>query len=117
MLQTRVGKRTAAAPAGHQVRRSTVAGYRRAFGDLTGWGAAPLGRRPGTRADIRPLVAFLVTCTCVPVDAWYVRASGSDWVHHAALVHPHFADTFHRAATTIGFSDAQAECQWRTLAK
>jgi integrase len=67
--------------------------------------------------DIRTLVAFLVTATGHPVDAEYVRASGSGWGHHASLVDPLFADTFHRTATAIGFSDAQAKDQWRTLAK
>lgn len=100
-----------------QARRSTVARYLLVFGDLTGWGAAPLGRRLGVHVDIRTLVAFLITAVGFPVDAKYVRASGSWWGHHAADAHPQFAGIFHRAAITIGFSEIQARCQWRTLAK
>ena len=103
--------------AGRNARRSTVAGYRRVFGDLTGWGAASLGRRLGVHVDIRTLVAFLITAVGFPVDAGYVRASGSWWGHCATDLHPQFADIFHRAAITIGFTDAQVRSQWRTLAK
>ena len=102
---------------GRRVKRSTVVSYRSEFGDLNGWGAAPLSRRLRARVDIRTLVAFLVTATRHPADAEYVRASGSGWGHHASLVDPLFAATFHRTATAIGFSDAQARDQWRTLAK
>ena len=87
------------------------------FGDLTGWAAASLGRRLGVHVDIRTLVAVLVTAVGFPVEAGYVRASGSWWGHYAAELHPQFADVFHRAATTIGFSEVQAGSQWRTLAK
>ncbi|MGS0685654.1 tyrosine-type recombinase/integrase [Nakamurella sp. GG22] len=103
--------------AGRQARRSTVARYRLVFADLTGWGTASLCRRLGVHVDIRTLVAFLLTALGIPVDARYVRASGSWWGHHAADANPQFAVTFHSAATTIGFSDVQAGCQWRTLAK
>jgi hypothetical protein len=103
--------------AGRNARRSTVAGYRREFGDLTGWGAASLGHRLGVHVDIRTLVAFLITAIGFPVDAGYVRASGSWWGHYATDVHPQFADIFYRAATTIGFTDIQVRSQWRTLAK
>ncbi|MGI8416586.1 MAG: tyrosine-type recombinase/integrase [Nakamurella sp.] len=103
--------------AGRHTRRSTVAHYHRVFGDLTGWGATSLDLRLGARADTRSLVAFLVTATCHPTDPEYVRASGSGWAHHATLLYPQFAVTFHRAAIAIGFSHPQAKCQWRALAK
>lgn len=100
-----------------QVRHRTTIAYRDTFGDLTGWGAASMTRRLGTHVDLRSLVAFLIAAAGHPVDADYVRVSGSNWGQHVAAAHPGFARRFHSAATSIGFSDAEARRQWQTLAK
>lgn len=100
-----------------KTRRSTVAAYTRAFTDLPGWAAAPLTRRLAVPIQIRGLVAFLLLTTGYRADPDYVRFCRSEWGHHARIVHPGFADTFHNAALALGFSVSEARRQWCTLAK
>lgn len=100
-----------------KTRRSVVAAYTRAFTDLPGWAAAPATRRLAAPVQIRGLVAFLLLTTGHGADADYVRSCRSEWGHHARIVHPGFADTFHTVALTLGFSASEARRQWCTLAK
>jgi hypothetical protein len=94
-----------------------VAAYTRAFTDLPGWAAAPLTRRLVAPVQIRRLVAFLLLTTGYRADADYVGSCRSEWGHHARIVHPGFADTFHSAALSLGFSASEARRQWCALAK
>jgi integrase len=102
---------------GRRARRASVAGYRRRFTDLAGWGGTSLEDRLGAAINTRTVAAFLVTATGYPVEVDYVRRSGSEWGMHAAAAHPRVARDFHAAATGIGFSDREARQQWRVLAK
>ncbi len=107
----------AASGAGRRARRAGVAGFRHSFTDLARWGKASVEDRLAVGVTTRTVAAFLVTATGYPVAADYVRRSGSEWGHHAAMAHPRFASDFHTAATGIGFSDHEARHQWRALAK
>lgn len=104
-------------PAAHKTRRSTVTAFTRTFADLSGWQQAALPTQLDATVEVRGLVAFLLLATERPASADYVKACRSDWGHHAALVHPHFAETFHRTALALGFSDLEAARQWCILAK
>lgn len=104
-------------PAAQTQRRATVESFTRAFTDLTGWQQSSLATQLAIGVGIRGLVAFLLLATARPASAGYVRACRSEWGLHAAAVHPDFADTFHRTAVALGFSDREATRQWCTLAK
>lgn len=104
-------------PAAHMKRQATVEAFTRAFTDLSGWQQSPLATQLAASVEVRGLVAFLLLATARPASAGYVRSCRSEWGYHAAAVHPDFADTFHRTALALGFSNGEAARQWCTLAK
>jgi len=101
----------------HTLRRSVAAAYATTFTDLTGWATATPTKQLDAPVPVRGLVAYLLLATTHPATAGYVRASRSDWGHHAGLLYPQFAQTFITTATALGFGDRQIRRQWCTLAK
>lgn len=104
-------------PAARKFRRAGVAGFIHRFGDLDGWGAAPVRARRGVRTEVMSFAAHAIVRGHLPVDPIFVVTSGCRWGKYVRDAYPDQATAFDDQAANLGFCGKEIERMWAYLAK
>ncbi len=98
-------------------RATTAARFRARFGSLPGWLASPVAARIAVSGPDRAYAAHAAVMSFTVVDPGFVVASHCQWGRHVAAREPLASAQFRSDATSLGFTDAQAQHMWSRLAQ